>query len=133
MIIETSDCDLFKSIADQNKIRHSFIEQAIHRVDELKKDFFRVIKFKDHTFLLTLSGDGIVTDLDVVVTAITYNYDQIQINEKSDPRLLIAYGELLTYLEAGNVPEKNVEETDRCIKVLSNRHLDIEEVAHDKN
>lgn len=133
MIIETSDCDLFKSIADQNKIRNSFIEQAIHRVDELKKDFFRVIKFKDHAFLLTLSGDGIVTDLDVVVTAITYNYDQIQINEKSDPRLLIAYGELLTYLEAGNVPEKNVEETDRCIKVLSKRHLDIEEVAHDKN
>ena len=88
MIIETSDCDLFKSIADQNKIRHSFIEQAIHRVDELKKDFFRVIKFKDHAFLLTLSGDGIVTDLDVVVTAITDNYDQIQINEKSEPRLL---------------------------------------------
>lgn len=133
MMIETSDSDLFKSIADQNKVRHSFLDQAIHRVDELKKDFFRVIKFKDHAFLLTLNGDGIVTDLDVVVTAITDNYDQIQINEKSDPSLLIAYGELLTYLETGNVPEKNVEETNRCIKVLSNRHLDIEEVAHDKN
>lgn len=127
------ETNLFATIGTINSSRISFIDETATKVDELKKDFFRVIKFKGFRFLIVLKGDGIVSELDIVVTAITANYEQIQISEKSDPKLLVAYGKLVSYLESGKVPAKHVEETDRCIKVLNNRHFDIEEVAHDKN
>jgi len=71
--------------------------------------------------------------LEISVTALSENYNQIQINEKSDPKLLVAYGKMVSYLESGKVPDSDAEETDRCLKVLNSRHLDIEEVEHDKN
>lgn len=133
MTTNTDDYNLFEAIAAHNQLRNSFIDQTFSKVDDLKKDFFRVIHFKGYLFLLTLNGDGIVSDLNVVVTAVTDKYEQIQISEKSDPKLLVAYGEIVSYLESGKIPDKHVEETDRCIKVLSNRHFDVEEVAYDKS
>lgn len=127
------ETNLIQSVSEINNTRNSFIDETVRKVDEIKKDFFRVVKFKGFRFLLTLKGDGILYDLEISVTALSENYNQIQINEKSDPKLLVAYGKMVSYLESGKVPDSDAEETDRCLKVLNSRHLDIEEVEHDKN
>lgn len=127
------ETNLIQSVSEINNTRNSFIDETVRKVDEIKKDFFRVVKFKGFRFLLTLKGDGILYDLEISVTALSENYNQIQINEKSDPKLLVAYGKMVSYLESGKVPDSDTEETDRCLKVLNSRHLDIEEVEHDKN
>lgn len=112
-----------------NQTAFDLCTEQLKKVEAFKQELFRVVECNGHLFLITALNDSISAPMEIKVTAMNAAFNQIQISEKSDPSLLVEYGTLLKNITQGNIPDKSVELTDSCIKVLSNRHLDIEEVA----
>lgn len=110
----------------------SFCRESNSKVEELKKEIFRVIERNSNLFLITLNGEGFNSNLIFKVTALDKNFHEIAIRENTDPSILKDYSEILIDLKV-SLPEKHETLTKTCISALSKRHLDLTGVSDDKN